>query len=161
MRNLIMLVVLALGTGAHSQDYYPAEWMQVQPDGGLTFALETDSYSIGPQDCVDVPMSDIFWLSSSWQRLEDEQWRHIRGSRRDPNRVCGLGGLALTTGDYKAPFGGEYRAVIEIHFQDGQIDRFISHNTVVITVTAVERRSWGTVKSPAAIALATGWRTRA
>ena len=56
VRDLSFFVVLALVTGAHSQDdYQTAEWMTVQPDGGLTVHLGGATYRIGPFDCADVP----------------------------------------------------------------------------------------------------------
>ncbi len=144
MKQAMLLLLLALGAAAAAQDYQPAEWMTVQPDGGLTVHLGGATYRIGPFDCADVPPTANESMHTSWQRLEEGQWVHLRGTRRNPNRFCGLGGLAQTTGAYRAPFGGEYRAVVEV--QGDTLERYVSHNTVVIVVTSIPRRSWGAVK---------------
>ena len=161
---MVIVLLLALASGAFADEYTPVDWITITEDGELSVVIGGFFHLGGsPGQCssisgssININGQDYSFGTAKWQRMgEDGEWTDVPGTERDGGEFCG----------YSPEEPGEYRWVFEMTI-DGASSKYASGNTLTVEgdaaesedesageeagdETAVEAVTWGFLKSRA------------
>ena len=125
---LPIVLLLALASGAFSDEYTSVDWIQVVEGGGIEAKVGIMNLGAYPGGgCISISGLTVNNVTysvgiSKWQmRGEDSEWVDVDGTERD-GEICG---------SLLPDIPGEFRWVVEIGI-GGEIEKYASGNTLVV-----------------------------